>query len=72
LAPDAESIYLLANPVLPHSEGEVVLASADPNVHPTIRMNYYDDPHDMKVMVAVMRQPWTSRSIGRETIRSTL
>jgi choline dehydrogenase len=56
LAPDAESIYLLANPVLPHSEGEIVLASADPNVHPTIRMNYYDDPHDMKVMVAVMRR----------------
>lgn len=56
LAPDAENIYLLANPVLPHSEGEIVLASADPNVHPTIRMNYYDDPHDMKVMVAVMRR----------------
>jgi choline dehydrogenase len=56
LAPDAESIYLLANPVLPHSEGEIVLASADPNVHPTIRMNYYDDPHDMKVMVAVIRR----------------
>ena len=56
LAPDAESIYLLANPVLPHSEGEIVLASADPNVHPSIRMNYYDDPHDMKVMVAVMRR----------------
>ena len=56
LAPDAESIFLLANPVLPHSEGEIVLASADPNVHPSIRMNYYADPHDMKVMVAVMRR----------------
>jgi choline dehydrogenase len=56
LAPDVESIYLLANPVLPRSEGEIVLASADPDVHPTIRMNYYDDPHDMKVMIAVMRR----------------
>ena len=56
LAPDAESIYLLANPVLPRSEGEIVLASADPTVHPAIRMNYFDDPHDMKVMVAAARR----------------
>jgi choline dehydrogenase len=55
LAPDAEHIILLANPVLPHSEGEIVLTSADPNVHPSIRLNYYDDPHDMKVMRAVVR-----------------
>ena len=56
LAPETEAVFLLANPVQPHSEGEVVLASADPSIHPTIRMNYYDDPHDMKVMVAVLRQ----------------
>jgi choline dehydrogenase-like flavoprotein len=56
LAPDAESIYLLANPVLPHSEGEIVLESADPSIHPAIRMNYYSDPHDMKVMVAAVRR----------------
>jgi choline dehydrogenase-like flavoprotein len=56
LAPDAENILLLANPVLPHSEGEIVITSADPSVHPSIRMNYYDDPHDMKVMVAVVRR----------------
>jgi choline dehydrogenase len=56
LAPDAESIYLLANPVLPHSEGEILPPSADPDVHPTIRMNYCDDPSDMKIMVAVMRR----------------
>jgi choline dehydrogenase-like flavoprotein len=56
LAPDAEHILILANPVLPHSEGEIVIVSADPNVHPSIRMNYYDDPHDMKVMVAVVRR----------------
>ena len=56
LAPDAEGIYVLASPVLPRSEGELVLQSADPGVHPSIRMNYYDDPHDMKVMVAVVRR----------------
>ena len=56
LAPDAEAIFLMANPVLPRSEGEIVLASADPAVHPNIRMNYYDDPYDMKVMLAVVRQ----------------
>jgi choline dehydrogenase len=56
LAPDAENLVLLANPVLPHSQGEITLASADPSVHPTIRMNYYDDPHDMKIMVAAIRR----------------
>ena len=56
MAPDVEAISIMANPVLPHSEGEIVLASADPSVHPEIRMNYYDDPHDMKVMVAVVRK----------------
>jgi choline dehydrogenase len=56
LAPDAESILVLANPVLPHSEGEIALESADPVTPPAIRMNYFDDPHDMKVMVAVLRR----------------
>jgi len=56
LAPDSENLTLLANPVLPHSEGEIVLDSADPLVQPTIRMNYYADPHDMKVMVAAIRR----------------
>ncbi len=56
LAPDKESIIILANPVLPHSEGEIALESADPATHPRIRMNYYGDPHDMKVMVAVIRR----------------
>jgi choline dehydrogenase-like flavoprotein len=49
-------MIVLANPVQPHSEGEIVLESADPFAHPAIRMNYFCDPHDMKVMVAVMRQ----------------
>jgi choline dehydrogenase-like flavoprotein len=56
LAADAESVILLANPVQPHSEGEIVLASADPTADPLIRMNYFADPHDMKVMLAVMRK----------------
>ena len=47
---------MLANPVQPHSEGEIVLASADPADAPDIRMNYFGDPHDMTVMVAVLRK----------------
>lgn len=56
LAADCESMIVLANPVLPHSEGEIVLESADPNVPPAIHMNYFADPYDLKVMVAVMRR----------------
>ena len=56
MAPDVERVALMANPVLPRSEGEIVLQSTDPTVHPTIRMNYYDDPYDMKVMIAVARR----------------
>jgi NAD(P)-dependent dehydrogenase (short-subunit alcohol dehydrogenase family) len=56
LAPDAESIVVLANPVQAHSEGAIVLASADPLESPDIRMNYFSDPHDMKVMVAIIRR----------------
>lgn len=56
LAANAESMIVLANPVLPHSEGEIVLESADPTVHPAIRMNYFADAHDLKVMVAVLRR----------------
>ncbi len=47
LAPDAEGMIVLANPVLPHSEGEIVLESGDPTAHPAIRMNYFGDAHDM-------------------------
>src|SRR5262249_18976792 len=56
LAPDAENIMLLAQLEQPHSEGEIVLASRDPAAHPSIRMNYFGDAHDLKVMVAVMRR----------------
>jgi len=56
LAADRESIIILANPVLPHSEGEIVIQSADPATPPAILMNYFADPYDLKVMVAVMRR----------------
>jgi choline dehydrogenase len=56
LAPDAESVIVLANPVQPHSEGEIVLTSADPAASPDIRMNYYGDPYDMEVMLSVLRR----------------
>jgi choline dehydrogenase len=56
LSPDAESIIVMANPVLPHSEGEIVLESADPNTHPSIQMNYFGDDHDIDVMIAVIRR----------------
>ena len=56
LAPDRENVIVLANPVLPHSEGEIVPQSADPSVAPSIQMNYFTNPYDLKVMVAVMRR----------------
>ena len=56
LGPDSENVIVLANPVQPHSEGEITLTGPDPSAPPDIRMNYYDDPHDMAVMVAVLRR----------------
>ncbi|MFP5372866.1 MAG: GMC oxidoreductase [Actinomycetes bacterium] len=56
LSPTAENIFVLANPVQPHSEGEIRLACADPLAAPDIRMNYFGDPHDMAVMIAVVRR----------------
>jgi choline dehydrogenase-like flavoprotein len=56
LSADSQTVVLLPNPVQPHSEGEVRLASADPADHPVISLNYLTDPHDVQVMVAVMRR----------------
>ena len=70
LAPDAESVIVLANPVQPHSEGEIVLTSGDPAASPDIRMNYYGDPYDMEVMIAVLRKTldivdhWPGEGLG--------
>jgi choline dehydrogenase len=56
LAADAETVLILANPVQPHSEGEIVLKSADAAVHPEIRLNYLSDPHDLKVTLSILRK----------------
>lgn len=55
-APNAENMMILANPVQPHSAGEVRLSSANPLDAPDIRFNFYGDPHDMKVMTAIFRK----------------
>ena len=47
---------VLPNPVQPHSEGEVRLVSADVADAPLIDLNYLDDPHDVTVMLAVIRR----------------
>jgi len=56
LDPTRGQVVVLPNLVQPHSEGSVTLASADPAVPPRIDLNYFDDPHDVRVMVAVMRK----------------
>lgn len=56
LAPDAQTVVVLPNPVQPHSEGQVRLASSDPAAAPVIELNYLDDPHDVTVMLAVIRR----------------
>ncbi|MDB4989863.1 MAG: Choline dehydrogenase [Myxococcaceae bacterium] len=56
LSPTAESVVILANPVKPRSEGELVLKSADPTAAPELRMNYLADPHDLAVMLCVLRR----------------
>jgi len=67
-------VVVLPNPVQPHSEGSVTLASADPAVQPRIAFNYFDDPHDVKVMVAVMRKAlevaraWPGGGLGEPVI----
>lgn len=56
LAPDSELVLFLASNCVPHSEGELVIASADPSVPPVINFNYFSDPYDLKVIVAIMRR----------------
>jgi choline dehydrogenase len=70
LSADAQTVVVLPNPVQPHSEGEVCLASADAKDAPRIDLNYLADPHDVTVMVAVMRRAleivdhWPDDGIG--------
>ena len=74
LDPTRGQVVVLPNPVQPHSEGSVALASADPAVQPRIEFNYFDDPHDVKVMVAVMRRAieiakaWPGGGLGEPVI----
>jgi choline dehydrogenase len=74
LDPTRGQVVVLPNPVQPHSEGSVTLASADPTVQPRIAFNYFDDPHDVKVMVAVMRKAlevagaWPGGGLGEPVI----
>ncbi len=56
LAPTAENVLFVASNCVPRSEGELVIASADPATPPDIRFNYFSDGHDLKVMVAIMRR----------------
>ena len=48
----------------------MTLVSAEPAVPPRIEFNYFDDPHDVTVMVAVMRRAlevakaWPGRRSG--------
>ncbi|WP_426563788.1 GMC family oxidoreductase [Angustibacter sp. McL0619] len=56
LSPTAQTVVVLPNPVQPHSEGEVRLASSDVADAPVIELNYFADQHDVAVMIAVMRR----------------
>ena len=70
LSATAETVVVLPNPVQPHSEGEVCLVSSDAADAPRIDLNYLADPHDVTVMVAVMRRAleivdhWPGEGIG--------
>ncbi|KQU68870.1 GMC family oxidoreductase [Phycicoccus sp. Root101] len=74
LDPTRGQVVVLPNPVQPHSEGSVTLASADPAVPPTIDFNYFGDPHDVTIMIAVMRralevaQAWPGGGLGEPVI----
>ena len=56
LAPEAENVMLIASNAIPRSEGEILLQSSDPSDSPSIHMNYFRDPYDLKVIIAIMRR----------------
>jgi choline dehydrogenase len=70
LNPEKGVVVVLANPVQPRSEGRVRLSSADPANAPDIDLGYFTDPHDVQVMLAVMRRAlavmaaWPTEGIG--------
>ena len=70
LDPTKGVVVILPNPVQPHSEGSITLASADISDKPVIDLNYFGDPHDVNVMLAAMRKgleiaaSWPGEGLG--------
>lgn len=70
LDPSHAFVVILPNPVQLRSEGSVTLADANPRSAPQIDLNYFHDPHDVKVMVAIMRRAlaiakaWPGKGLG--------
>jgi choline dehydrogenase len=56
LGNESKNIILLPTIIQPHSEGEIVLRSADYGENPAIHMNYFADQRDMRVMVAALKR----------------
>lgn len=58
MGPTSQNVMLIAHIVRPHSEGEVLLASADVKAQPEIRFNYMSDSegHDLKVFKSVCKR----------------
>ncbi|WP_296677642.1 GMC family oxidoreductase [Novosphingobium sp.] len=54
--PALQRVTFLPSNCVPRSEGEIILQTADPATPPIIQMNYFADPHDLKVMVAIIRK----------------
>jgi choline dehydrogenase len=42
----------------PHARGRLELASTDPRVPPLIQLNFADDPHDLRRLMAGVRLAW--------------
>jgi choline dehydrogenase len=49
-------VVILPTLIQPHSEGSVTLNSSDPSDPPKIDLNYFDERHDVDVMIAIMRR----------------
>lgn len=78
LAPDKGLVVILPNPVQLRSEGSVRLASSDPHEAPKIDLNYFADPHDVEVTVAIMRRAlevakaWPGDGLGEMIVPARL
>jgi choline dehydrogenase len=56
VGPEEEFVVFLASNCVPRSEGELIIRSPDASVPPHIDLNYFDDPYDLKVLVAIQRK----------------